>query len=421
MNDTPMPAGPIDAKKRIILLDGLRGFALLGILFANMTEFIGWPYMTPEQDAAVTVGWPDTVTEFFFEMFVHGKFYALFSLLFGIGFALQLKRIQERGEGTGRYARRLGFLMMFGLLHIILLWIGDILLLYSVMGFALLALRGLSNRALIFGAILCWLIPIGWEVYKVEAGFNVFAALMPIATPWMQQLGFTQQDYMGVGFWVFPDYWTHLKSSVIELYLRFVVYADQMRFTKVLGMFLIGLWVGRKGIHADPVAYGPLLRKVATWGLVIGLPFALLRALIMTGLWAPDMAELPILNTVAYVFSAPFLALAYASIAALAWNAGKQAFFETFSPIGRMALTNYILQSVIAITIFFGWGFGMILKVPLVAIIPITAAIFIAQVWWSKWWLARYRFGPLEWLWRSLTYGKAQPMRLAAMSAPQTA
>lgn len=414
MTDTTMPAGPIDAKKRIVLLDGLRGFALLGILFANMTDFSAWAFMTPEQMAAVTVGVADSWLNMAYEALVHGKFYALFSLMFGIGFALQLQRIEERGEGTGRYARRLLFLAMFGLLHILLLWIGDILLLYALMGFLLLALRRLSDRALIVGAVICWLIPIAWQWWTIANDFNVFRHFMPIIGPLAQRLDVPFGPGGPAAIYASPDFWMQMRSHVIDLYFRFVIYLEGMRYTKVLGMFMIGLWIGRRGIHANPGAFVPLLKRIALVGLVVGLPIALYRGAVLSGLM--PIPEHRILDSITYSISVPLLALAYASIAALAWNAGKEAFFRAFSPIGRMALTNYLMQTVIQSVIFYGWGFGLILKLPLVANVPIAAAIFTAQVFFSKWWLARYRFGPMEWLWRSLTYGKAQPMRLAATS-----
>lgn len=414
MTNIAMPAGPIDAQKRLILLDGLRGFALLGILFANMTNFSGWFFMSAEQRAAISIGPSDGVIDYLFELLVHGKFYALFSLMFGIGFALQLQRIEEKGEGTGRYARRLFFLMLFGLSHILLLWIGDILLLYALMGFVLLLMRGLSNRGLVIGAIILWMVPVVWAWWMMATGFNTFRTLMPLIAPVAQALEVPFGPGGPTAIWASPDLWMQTKSHVIDLYLRFVVYIDEMRFPKVLAMFLIGYWIGRKGIHREIASHVGLLKKVAAWGLLIGLPISALKAAMILGWIGNEWEYGRVIYALTYSLSVPLLALAYAAIAALAWNSEKEGFFRMFAPLGRMALTNYIMQTVIMSIIFFGWGFGLIDNWPLTYNVPLVAIIFISQLWFSRWWLARYKFGPLEWLWRSLTYGKAQPMRLAA-------
>ncbi|MCJ7421354.1 DUF418 domain-containing protein [Sphingomicrobium astaxanthinifaciens] len=412
MNRATMPAGPIDAAKRLVLLDGVRGLALLGILFANMTSFSGWYFMEPSQNAAVAVGAIDRWIDLAFEMLVHGKFYALFSLLFGIGFALQLERIEARGEGAGRYARRLVFLALFGVAHILLVWIGDILLLYALMGFVLLALRGLPTRALIPAAAICWLLPVGWAAYQQASGFNAFAALMPPIAPLAAALDVPFGPGGPTAIWESPYWGMQMRSHVIDLYLRFVVYLDEMRFTKVLGMFLVGLWVGRAGLHRDPGAHRALLRKVAVVGLAVGLPVSLLKAAMVLEMWTPASGGLT-LFAATYSLSVPLLALAYAALAALAYAAGREGWLGLFAPMGRMALTNYLVQSVLQAFIFFGFGLGLVNRFALLWHVPLTLAIFAAQVVFSRWWLARHRFGPAEWLWRSLTYGKAQPMRLA--------
>ncbi|WP_265587269.1 DUF418 domain-containing protein [Sphingomicrobium arenosum] len=412
MTEAAMPAGPIDAAKRLVLLDGVRGLALLGILFANMTTFSGWYFMDAEARAALGGGMVDRSLDLLFETLVHGKFYALFSLLFGIGFALQLERIEAKGEGAGRYARRLFFLALFGVAHILLIWIGDILLLYALMGLVLLALRWLPTRALIPAAVICWLVPVGWAAWQEVAGFNVFPLLMPKVAPLAAALDVPFGPGGPTRIWESADLWMQLRSHVIDLYLRFVVYLDEMRFTKVLGMFLIGLWVGREGIHRDPAAFAPLLKRVVLVGLALGLPVAVLKAVLALGWWRPEEWGL-VLYASAYSLSVPLLGLAYAALAALACAKGRERWLRLFAPMGRMALTNYLAQSVVQAVIFFGYGLGLINQLSLGWHVLLTLAIFAAQVVFSRWWLASHAFGPAEWLWRSLTYGKAQEMRLA--------
>ena len=411
--DRLLPTGPIDASERIVLLDGVRGFALLGILIANMLTFSGYMFMDEGQRAALSIGPIDTAVDFAIETFVHGKFYALFSLLFGIGFAMQLGRIEQRGETVGRYARRLSVLALFGLAHLLLVWIGDILLLYALMGFVLLAFRNLSNRALLWGAALLWAVPVAWAAYKFLAGFNPFATFMPRLAPMAGMLGVpfgpgTQAEVYGS-----PDLMLHLKAHPIEFVLRFIIYLDEMRFTKVLAMFFIGLWIGRHAIPANLARFEPLMRKMAIVGVAAGLPMALLHSSIVMG-WIGDPQTLGtvLAAETSYCLAVPLMGMGYASLFGLAWLHGRRTLIETFAPAGRMALTNYLMQSIVQSVIFYGWGLGLFGEIPISLMLILSLAIFAAQILLSRWWLATHRFGPMEWLWRTLTWGQSQPMRL---------
>ena len=146
---------PTDASERHHILDALRGWALAGVLMANMVMFIGFGLSTPEQRTAALGSALDDISELLIEWLVVGKFYSLFSLLFGIGFTLQFGRLQQRGEGLGRYLRRLGVLLLFGLAHLYLMWLGDILALYAVMGAVLLLFRGAADRRCCAGPCCC--------------------------------------------------------------------------------------------------------------------------------------------------------------------------------------------------------------------------------------------------------------------------
>ena len=180
----------------------------------------------------------------------------------------------------------------------------------------------------------------------------------------------------------------------------------------VLAMFLLGLAAGRRGLTPHAVDHRALLRRLRTWGLVIGLPVAALSA---TG-----AALLPTLSALMCLWvngtvAGPLLAMAYGSGIALLWQRrGWQRCLRPLASMGRMALTNYLLQSVVATLLFYGYGLGLARRVSPSLAIVIVVAILAGQLLISGWWLRRYRFGPAEWLWRTLTYGTRQPLRRAA-------
>lgn len=405
---------PVDVTERHHILDALRGWALAGVLMANMVSFIGFGIASqPERAAAIGSRFND-VAELLIEWLVDGKFYSLFSLLFGIGFAVQLARLEQRGEGVPRYLRRLLVLLLFGLAHLYLLWLGDILALYAVMGGVLLLFRRVSDRALIRGAVALWLVPIGWSALIHFAGINHADPVYGAAMRGLAARGFDLK-MSPAGWYKSADYLAQLTAHPSEVLIRVGDLIYQMRFAKVLAMFLLGLWVGRRSLFAATSETRPLLVKVMRWGLGVGLPLGLAKAVLrMTA------GDDPLMNFAAeacYCLSTPSLALGYAAAFVLLWKGKAGALLGWPTPAGRMALTNYLSQTVIHTLLFTGAGLGLTNIFGLAFVLPFTAAIFGLQVALSGWWLERFRFGPLEWLWRSLTYGRAQPMRLARPAA----
>ncbi|WP_187107853.1 DUF418 domain-containing protein [Sphingomonas xanthus] len=402
---------PIPTDERSALLDSLRGYALLGILVANMMVFSGWIFLPEATRTGLPLAGFDSASELLIEWLVVGKFYSIFSLLFGIGFAIQIGRFEARGEGVGRYARRLFYLFLIGLAHIYLLWLGDIVALYAAMGAVLLLFRKVSNRALLGWAVLLWLVPAAWSAMIHLGGIDPAA---PLAAKAFAMIRAASGD-LGRGpmaLFASPDIAAHLRAHPGEALLRLSDLVYQMRFTKVLGMFLLGLWIGRRAIYANLAQYRPLLVRTAKFGLGIGLPLSAARAIL--SLTMGNDRLLNVAAECAYVVGTPTLALGYAALFALLWDRPTRgAWLEWSAPAGRMALTNYLMQTILQSIIFYGWGFGLIGKIGLVIVIPMSLALFALQVAYSRWWLARFRFGPVEWLWRSLTYGRAQPMRAA--------
>jgi uncharacterized protein len=400
-------AEPVAEAQRSALLDSLRGWALLGILLANMMIFSGWVFLRGDARSVLPAAGLDDLAELLAEWLVIGKFYALFSLLFGIGFAIQIERLQQRGEGSGRYLRRLLFLFLIGIAHILLLWMGDIVALYALMGAFLLLFRRLSDRAVIRWAIVLWLVPIAWSAAYHFLGFRPSDPLFGAAFGMLGSAGIDLSQGP-IAIFSSPVFLDHLRTHPAEAIIRLADLLYQMRFTKVLGMFLFGLWIGRRAIHARPEEHRALLRKVATWGLALGLPLSLAKAVL--AMWPGDEPLIAFAAEVFYCLGTPTLALGYAAAFTLLWVRGRSAWTAWAAPAGRMALTNYLMQTVLQSILFYGWGFGLVGRIGLALVVPISIALFALQIAYSRWWLLRFRFGPVEWLWRSLTYGRRQPM-----------
>lgn len=411
MDHAERACAPIQAGERSTILDALRGWALLGILVSNMVGFSGYYFFASETRAGLPFADWDSAAEFVIEWLVTGKFYAIFSLLFGIGFAIQLGRLEARGEGVPRYLRRLGLLFLIGLLHMLLIWNGDILALYAAMGALLLLFRRASDRALFCWAIGLWLFPILWSA---AIQFAAFDPAEPIRSGGRAMMAAAGIDVSNGPFRyrAGPAFWPHLAAHPGEILLRIGRLVGEMRFTKVLAMFLIGLWIGRRALYARLDDARPLLVRAARWGIAIGLPLAALKAWLILN--ANDDPIRLFLAECAYCVSTPLLAIGYSASFALLWHSGHRRVAGWAAPAGRMALTNYLGQSVAQSLIFYGYALGLIGKLGLIFVFPISLALFAVQVAGSRWWLDRFRFGPMEWVWRSLTYGRAQPMLLQA-------
>jgi len=404
---------PIGAGERSGLLDALRGWALLGILIANMVGFIGLGFLDDAQRRLLPLSALDDLSEFLIQWLIVGKFYSIFSLLFGIGFAIQLERLEQRGEGAGRYLRRLAILFLIGLLHILLFWFGDIVALYAAMGAVLLLFRKRDDRTLLAVAVICWLIPIAWSAAIHFGGLQPHQPSIGLAFATLEAMGVTEREALPI--LRSADLGLHLRTHPAEVFFRIGDLIYQMRFTKVLGMLLIGLWIGRRAIYINLDRHRPLLRRVAFVGIGAGLPLSAAKAALT--MIAGESGPLQFLAELFYVLSTPTLALGYVSCFALLWEKGRRGILEYAARAGRMALTNYLMQTIIQSAIFYGWGLGLVGTLGLAFVFPLSLAVFAAQIAFSRWWLARFRFGPVEWLWRTLTDGKRQPMRIAAPAA----
>jgi uncharacterized protein len=404
--------GPVSTVERIQVIDILRGFALFGILLVNMAFFkSSWG---PEQiNVNAEQSLLDRGATLLINLLAEGKFFTLFSFLFGLGFAIQMLRAQDKGvRFVPRFLRRLLVLLLIGLIHMLLIWYGDILVSYALIGFLLILFRNRSPRALLIWAAVL-LLP---QTLLTAAGISLIeiarttpeaaAAIAPAETEMLSQLTTTHaQDIAVYGGGSYPAIVAYRLAS-----LPFTLIGSLVSAPTILAMFLLGLYVGKRGIVRDVMAHEAFLRRVRLWGLLLGL--------IVSGGVILLQQQLSLFSTFYTQFlnialAGPLLSMGYAAtIVLLAQQETWRTRLAPLAATGRMALTNYLLQSLIFTTIFYGYGLGFFGQVGAATGLLLTIVIYALQIPLSAWWLRRFQFGPIEWLWRSLTYLKPQPMRV---------
>ena len=403
---------PVTPKQRIAIIDILRGFALLGILLVNMQQFNG-------SFVAIIAGLdkPETALDqlaiWFVDFFAEGKFYSIFALLFGLGLALQHQRAEAQGAHFGPYwLRRMAVLLVIGLVHAYLIWTGDILILYSLLGALLLLWRNARPRTLLIWTLALLLLPLLinaalWVLVMLGAQSMGEAAMAEVLDEAMG--GYAVQAVETDRIYATGSYAAVTWQRVSEMNLVF----STMPFfaPNVFAMMMLGLYTGKRRIFENVEMHLPFIRKLWVWGLVIGVIGNFLY--VYFGHQASRTTPSPqlLLSLTGQTFGAPALAIFYmASLTLLAQHSDWQRRLAPLSYVGRMALTNYLLQSLVCTLIFYGYGLGLYGKVGAAVTIMLTVSIYLLQILFSNWWLRRFQFGPMEWLWRTLTYGRKQPM-----------
>ena len=361
-------------------IDILRGIALFGVMAVNLvTEFRVsiFQQFVPDPRALPAA---DRFVEGFVAQALELKALALFSLLFGVGLAIQFDRLSVGGRAHYWLARRLGALLLLGLAHLLLIWNGDILAEYALAGFLVLPL----------------LYAPAWVLAAGAAGLLAFYVAMPalqLPIPWpddavlRQHVAEAGRVYAGGSF---AEIW---RFGLGELPLLAPLHLHV--FPRTLALFLFGAWLWRTGLLRDLARWKAALAVGAVVGIAAG---AALNA------GGAGVARL----------GTALLALGYgAGVLALVQYPVAGRVLGAFAPLGRMAFTNYVMQSLVFGFIFFGYGLGLFGRLGAALALAIGIAVYAAQMLFSAWWLARFRFGPLEWLWRSMTYGSAPPMRVS--------
>jgi uncharacterized protein len=384
-------AAPVAPRDRIEAIDAVRGVALFGVLIVNLVTEFRVSIFQQLLPGPSGVG-SDFMVERVVALGFQSKAFCLFALLFGVGLAIQFERLSVAGRPLYWLARRLAALLGFGVIHLLFIWNGDILTEYALAGFAVLPFVLLPARALLLAALLFLtayaaapaLYSIGWPSAAAlrahVASANQVYATGTLAEIWQFSLGELP--------WL------------LKLHLGV--------FLRTLALFVLGMFLWKAGILGRQRDFRSETLIAAIMGIALGAVLTAAEvndALDGLGAAAQALADLaPVL-----------LALGYgAALLSLAELSATRRVLSAFAPLGRMAFTNYVLQSIILGFIFFGYGLGHFGRMGAAAAFALGMGVYAGQLVFSRWWLRRYRFGPIEWLWRTLMYGGAQPIGRAA-------
>lgn len=431
MDEVRPAAGPVTAGERFASLDRLRGVAILGILVMNIYAF-AMPfiaYVDPYRmggTEAYNIG-----TWIFTHIFFDQKFMSIFAMLFGAGLVLMAERAEARGAKPARfYFRRQFWLIVIGAIHGYLIWMGDILFAYALIGMLVYPLRKRRPRTLII--IACVMLPVTLlfnlgnakqmedtmaKVAEIEVlleeGQDIDEEQQQVLDDWKQQRMFAfptdedvaeeiavyRGDYAGIV--------AHRAPMVAMMQVFMILFFGLWRIAPLMmiGMALMKLGVLTCERSAD------FYRRFMLIAYAVGLPLTVFSAF---DLHAHQFDQMYVMRGggIANYFGSILVALGHIGLVMWLTKSGAASrLLDRFAAVGRMALTNYLMHSLILTTIFYGYGLGLYGTVPRIWQMAFVAAVIGLELLWSKWWLERYRFGPAEWVWRTLTYGKRQPMR----------
>ena len=394
---------PIEFNQRVFEIDGVRGFALLGILMMNIMSFAG-----PDIDDSFTgtrseiyTGFWNELSLFFINTFVTTNFYTMFSFLFGLGFFIFLSRAETKTQHTAAlFLRRLGLLLVFGLMHGILLWYGDILWTYAITGLFLLIFYKFKPK---INLIIAAVILIGGSVLVILSTALVYISAKYSSAAGLESEGFvfslnmTETILNGTYLDI-----AAMNAAILGLSASGAIFV----IPNVLAMFLIGLYAGQKGVFQNLTAHTDLLKKAAVIGIGAGLPVKIFTGYLTT-YQGDDMVYVQ-LAQLSSTLGGPLMSIGYiAAFTLILLKVPK--LLKLLQPAGQMALTNYIGQTVIMLLIFY--VFGLFNSVNAVWFIPIVLAVFIVQLILSHIWMKFFNYGPLEWIWRTFTYLKIMPIK----------
>jgi uncharacterized protein len=399
---------PVAPAERLLVLDVARGFALAGIGLMNIEAFVG-----PLDRAldGVDPGWHgiDRIADTLVYLLVQGKFYTLFALLFGMGFALMVERAERAGRAFAPfYLRRSVALLAIGLAHALLVWSGDILVSYALLALLLPAFREAPVRWLPWLALAVYLaapmlvLGLGALGQLAQAspqdGAHWQAQLQAAGEAARQTIEAQRQAY-GHGNW-----WqaTVQRAHDLGATLRGLLVNGPLIF----GMFLFGAWFVRGGAIRAPQDHARLYRRLRWIAWPAGLVLMLASWRLQPWL---DPARMDLGSAAAFALAC--VANLLMCLGYLAWVLRAVAALRWLAPAGRMALSNYLLQSLVCTGVFYGYGLGLFERLPRAWQLPFVLGLFGLQVLASRAWLGGFRFGPVEWLWRAATYLRWPPLR----------
>jgi len=388
-------AVPVKAKERIEVIDIVRGFALLGIFIVNMFIFSG-------SSLAVDMwaGPLDTLTASFVKLFFAGKFYVMFVFLFGLGFAMFFERAKEKAKRpTLLFYRRLFILIIIGLVHAFFIWSGDVLISYALFG-SLLPL--FSNRK--HKTIIIWAVSI-FVVFMLCIAYDDLSRMMAGTYTDMQQLVDNRENIIEKSLRIYGQgtFTEIIALRISETLLKYkgIFYLFFITFP----LLLLGLYVGKIAVFQKIEGNIALIKKTWKWGLVIGLVMSIMKPISKNLMISDPYFFYDLIRNGTEFLGNTGLSLFFlTSIVLLCRNSKWLMKLKPLAYMGRMPLSNYLFQSIVCTTIFYNYGLGLYGKVGPALGLVLTTVILTIQISISKYCLKRYQFGPLEWIWKSLTY-----------------
>ena len=423
--DAPGDAAPVERAARLVTLDFIRGIAVLGIVFSNIVDFAHpslayfWPPALPQPH------WPsDDIAWVLQYLLIDGKMRGLFSLLFGAGMVLFIERARLRGQDTPLQARRLLLLGLFGLAHFLFLFTGDILTIYAIAGLLVLATVDWdARRLLILGTIAYFG---GAFYFAASHGVAVAIEQSPamqhdmaplwqgLEDSWQAQLARADAERAVYGQGSYADVIGHAMGkfgSSMSNNVIFALFEAAPLMLVGMGLYKVGLFSGESGYGAARLGWALLIIGVvltlplALWALVEGFPPQLTK-FVFQGIGV--VPRLPFTVGMAILLA----------LAAPRWTRGWLG--SRLAAAGRMAFTNYVGTSLVMVLLFQGWALGLYGQFHRVELFAVVVAVWAFMLVWSAAWLRNFRYGPLEWLWRCLTYGRRFPIRIEKRLATAT-
>ena len=402
---------PTAARERIVLLDVLRGIAVFGMFTVNMSADLPWGSTFREQPLAIA----DSTVMIFVDLLTNGKFVTIFSFLFGVGFFLQLERARGRGVPfLAVYLRRLVALFFIAALAIVAGLDAHILINYSAYGLVLLLLSRRSARFLLAAVVVCFVI--GFVSNNIEVVSNLIgieqsdrAELVDDGSS-PEALAENERDrvYRDGSF---KEIVSYRASSELEYVLSWKLYLEDVSY---LGLMLLGCYICRRGALKGPAVRIKMARTALPWLLSIGVAGMLIHVW-LKHFGGADSDLLTLIGKLAFwPFGAPVLGLGYVAIVTLVMEkeACRRALLP-FAAVGRLALTNYLFHAFVIAAFTYQWGLGLYGEMGPFWGLMAVFAIFPLMIIASSRWIGRFQFGPVEWLWRTLTYGQIQSFRWA--------
>ena len=373
----------VSPSSRIDAIDAARGIALFGVLAVNVVTAFRisiFQQFLPNQfsDASSLDGFVERFVYFALDM----KSFSLFSILFGLGLAMQFERFSRGDRPFHLLTRRLLALLVFGTVHLLLIWNGDILTEYAIAGLIVLPLLRLNQPSLAAVAI------------ALLAVYGVLAVFPPLLVAFPGPVALSEHIAHANAVYPHGSLAEVLRFSFQEIELIIPLHISV--FPRTVALFVLGAWTWRSGLFQHPRDNIGTFAGLAAIGILGGVTLT------------PRTAD-PFLQRLAPVM----FAIGYGSL--VVWVAqidGTRRVLAPFAAVGRMAFTNYILHSIVFGFVFFGYGFGLFGRIGAASALLLVAIVYSFQTVFSTFWLSRFRFGPLEWLWRSITYNSSQPMRI---------